>query len=181
MVGILYVCSVPTRVPAVNPKMRQADSHTILLLPTALPFVTVHELCHSLDHEEGWISHDYADVLEPYGEDLPENGYPTFHLKTEEVIARMCQQGPTQLEMVLTLNQACGAPGPVDAATIVGDIAFPDFGVALPTDRVTLRSFQRSLGADASGVVGTAVQAVQAPWGLLVLYARETRDRRSGA
>jgi len=158
-----------------------SSNRTILLLPTALPFVTVHELCHSLDHEEGWISLDYADVLEPFGEDLPEEGYPTFNLKTEEVFARMCQQGPTQLGLVLALNRACGTPGPVDAATIVGDIAFPGFGATLPTDRVTLRPFQRSLGEDALGVVTAAVQAVQAPWGLLVLYARETQDRRSGA
>jgi len=158
-----------------------SNSHTIRLVPTDPAWISLHELCHSLDHEEGWISRDYADILEPYGEELPRDLYPTENKRVGEVFARMCQQGPTQLEMVLTLNQACGTPGPVDAATIVGEIAFPDFGVALPTDRVTLRSFQRSLGEDASGVVGTAVQAVQAPWGLLVLYARETQDRRSGA
>jgi len=157
-----------------------SNSHTILLLPTDPAWITVHELCHSLDHEEGWISRDYADVLEPYGEGYSDL-YTTKNLRTEEVFARMCQQGPTQLELVVTLNQACGVAGPVDAATIVGNIAFPGFGTTLPMDRVMLRTFQRSLGETAPGVVAAAVQAVQAPWGLLVLYATETQDRRIGA
>ena len=29
MAGVLYACSVSTRVPAVNTRMRQADSHTV--------------------------------------------------------------------------------------------------------------------------------------------------------
>ena len=135
-----------------------AYNHSIRLLPDQPWSTSTHELCHSLDDEQGMPSHAHADVLEPYGEDLPRDLYSTYNARAGEVFARMCQQGPTQLQLVVTLNQACGVPGPVDAATIVGNIAFSGFGVALPTDRVTLRGLDPGLGQSVENQHGIEVR-----------------------
>jgi len=140
-------------------------SHGIRLLPTVPPNYAMHELCHSLDDEEGRPSEDAADMLAPYGDGLPGDLYPTRTARVHEVFAELCEQGPQTLGMVLELHPACGTEGPVDAARFVGETAFPGFHeVDLPARSVSLRTLSRALAGTTVSALWANVQAVATPW-----------------
>ncbi len=89
-------------------------------------YATVHEFCHALDHEEGWISETGADVLGQYTVALEGNPlYPTEKARIPEIFAQMCDDGPQVAVLAEELNDACGLDANLDAVRFVRDVAFP--------------------------------------------------------
>ncbi len=106
---------------------RYVPSSGVIVIDQAAPSrTTTHEFCHALDHEEGWPSEGAAELLEPFGRDLPPLLYESDEEKLNEVFARFCEDGPQGLALQEQLHQACGFEGPSEAARFVWDIAFPD-------------------------------------------------------
>lgn len=85
--------------------------------------VTAHEFCHALDHEEGWISLENADVLAPYA-DVNAEVYDTEAARTREAFARICQDGPTLPALYAALAEACGVDAEDEAVAFVDEVAF---------------------------------------------------------
>ncbi len=69
---------------------------------------TVHEFCHSVDHELGWISLDHAAVLEPHTTDLRHGAYSTEEARTKEAFANLCAHGPTLPPIWRQYVEHCG-------------------------------------------------------------------------
>ncbi len=101
----------------------------INVLHDARSRTTVHEFCHALDHEEGWISESGAEVLESYAQALEGDPlYPSESDRTREAFARFCDDGPQALALVEELDAQCGldTPDSLAALRFVQEAAFPD-------------------------------------------------------
>ena len=88
---------------------------------------TVHEFCHAVDHEEGWISESGADALGQYTSAYEGNPhYPTEKSRIHEVFAQFCDDGPQVVELLEELNDICGLEANLDAARFVRDVVYPE-------------------------------------------------------
>lgn len=88
--------------------------------------IATHELCHALDHEEGVVSVDHADVLAPYAALVDEALYDTPDARTREAFARICAEGPYLPAFYRRVSAACGSDVSDAAVDFVAGVAFPD-------------------------------------------------------
>lgn len=91
---------------------------------TSLQHVTTHEFCHAVDHEEGWISLDNADVLAAHADATPHDVYETEDARTREAFARICAEGPVLSALYAALSEACGVEGEDPAVLFVDEAVF---------------------------------------------------------
>jgi len=70
--------------------------------------VTLHELCHAVDHEEGYPSLDHAEALEPYTKGLNDELYETADGRTLEAFANICEEGPQLHPLWRQVEDYCG-------------------------------------------------------------------------
>lgn len=103
--------------------------------------VTVHELCHAVDHEEGWPSTTESS-LEPYADRVDHDGYPTHDSRMREAFARICQSGPALNNVVIALDNECGElDDDHEAVAFVSSIVYPDsVDLGALTNRVSLET-----------------------------------------
>lgn len=161
--------------------------HVITLSNSAHSGTTLHEFCHSLDHEEGtsrrWASEQGWDLLDPYTNGLDWERYPDETTRIREAFARFCDDGPQFLTMLEDLHDVCGIEGPVEAGEFVREVAFPNaatteweelgttFAYDIASDQVE--------GGDREGDT-RLVSTVKGDVGLFVLDYVVVRDDTSG-
>ncbi len=141
---------------------------------------TLHELCHAADHEEGFISLDHAEALEPYTEDLNEDSYRTPNERTLEAFARICDEGPRLHPMWREMDQRCG-DGYLDPGyRAVHDVMFgaqersaelEDFEASV--DSWELAGLDTGEGEDGASAWGPLVTGADGVFMLDTLYARD--------
>lgn len=90
----------------------------------ALATVMAHEFCHALDHEEGWVSLENAEILAPHTEGLDPVVYDTEDARTRDAFARICQEGPALPALYAALSEACGVEAEDAAVAFVDEVAF---------------------------------------------------------
>lgn len=84
----------------------QGPREPILQVPAAGHGITVHELCHAADEQHGWLSNTHKALM-PVGHIDPV-GYPSRYAQEHESFARICETGPTGLDLQQLVEQRCG-------------------------------------------------------------------------
>lgn len=100
------------------------DRHHRVELEPGAAKVTLHELCHAVDHEEGWISLENADVFTPYADMVDATRYPTADSRLLEAFAEICEDGPQVSALARALDAACGPDIVSPAFLLVDDVVF---------------------------------------------------------
>jgi hypothetical protein len=83
-----------------------------------------HEFCHAVDFEEGIVSLDHAEALEPYTTALSEDSYPSADLRTAEAFARICADGPALHPRWRQVEEHCGDDTMDEAYQVVHEVMF---------------------------------------------------------
>lgn len=84
----------------------QGPRQPILQVPAAGHGITVHELCHAADEQHGWLSNEHKALM-PVGHIDPV-GYPSRYAQEHESFARICETGPTGLDLQQLVEERCG-------------------------------------------------------------------------
>lgn len=96
-----------------------------LAIDSTMTEVVRHELCHAVDHREGWASEDHPEL---FGDEDPR-----------EVFASLCEDGPRNLTLAAALAGTCGE-SEVAAKAFVDELVYPDADVeeSVPTGTVAI-------------------------------------------
>ncbi len=78
----------------------------ILQVPGAGYSTVVHELCHAIDQQNGWLSNDHPEVF-PVSHVDPIL-YPHRAIQVQESFARVCEFGPQGVDLQTILEDQCG-------------------------------------------------------------------------